>query len=692
MRHGRKMLRLAAGAVVGAALSAAAGGGPQNVLVVVNDRDRASVEAGRYYMEKRGLAPRQLCRLRLPSSEPSIPAALFEEHIRRPIEAHIEAEGLARQIDFLAVCWSAPTRVSDSESITAALAFGFQNAPGAPPCALIPGTSNAYAFSERAFSRATGGPGRPAYLAMLLSAPTPEETRRLVDRSVAADGTAPDGTFYLLKPPSDPARNIRYKLFDEFDFQARFLEGFPRRVFAEQNAQGNLRDVMGYQTGISSYPDWFWATNAYRPGAIADHLTSFGGMLPTPSMGHSSVFDWIRAGASASYGTVSEPCNFPEKFPHPLVFLWYARGFNLAESYWMSVAHPHQGLFVGDPLMAPYARPPLVTVSGAVSGQTVSGVVTVRVTAVGTPERPVAAIDLYLDELWTATLTNVTPKAWNEIWVDVDGTAGQYILRTADDLCAAADGIARDLRRQNPMLNAIAFGDRVVLMDGRIGKPGATTRYGARVEAGLGPPPALSIRALTPAFMDSTYPARKYLLLRGPAQEGDAVECRITVAAGTVVTARVAAAEGEAATSVVARLERALRDDPLLGGEEGVRLANRKSSGEQVEFSLEASRPGATGMALLLEYHILPAQAGTGLGPPVAYRGRLGDTIDLLSSRGMLQLACGRETLEAEAVLDTAAHPAGPHALRFVARDGTAVQTQGHALLPLVFRHADPAR
>ena len=38
---------------------------------------------------------------------------------------------------------------------------------------------------------------------------------------------------------------------------------------------------------------------AFAPGAIADHLTS--------------------AGATGSYGTVMEPCNLPEKFPHPAI-------------------------------------------------------------------------------------------------------------------------------------------------------------------------------------------------------------------------------------------------------------------------------------------------------------------------------------------------------------------------------------
>ena len=55
---------------------------------------------------------------------------------------------------------------------------------------------------------------------------------------------------------------------------------------------------------------------------------------------------------------VSEPCNHPQKFPHPqLLLLHYLQGSTAIEAYWKSVAWPSQGLFVGEPLAAPYARP-----------------------------------------------------------------------------------------------------------------------------------------------------------------------------------------------------------------------------------------------------------------------------------------------------------------------------------------------
>ena len=70
-----------------------------------------------------------------------------------------------------------------------------------------------------------------------------------------------------------------------------------------------------------------------------------------------SILDWITSGATASYGTVSEPCARTPKFPHPQVLLLsYMQGASAIEAYWKSVEWPLQGVFVGEPLAAPFAR------------------------------------------------------------------------------------------------------------------------------------------------------------------------------------------------------------------------------------------------------------------------------------------------------------------------------------------------
>jgi uncharacterized protein (TIGR03790 family) len=72
-----------------------------------------------------------------------------------------------------------------------------------------------------------------------------------------------------------------------------------------------------------------------------------------------SALSWIAQGATASYGSVSEPCNILGKFSNvSVLFEHYSHGETALEAYWKSVAMPGQGLFIGEPLARPYAARP----------------------------------------------------------------------------------------------------------------------------------------------------------------------------------------------------------------------------------------------------------------------------------------------------------------------------------------------
>ena len=115
-------------------------------------------------------------------------------------------------------------------------------------------------------------------------------------------------------------------------------------------------DLLFYFTGLAKVGQL--ASNRFLPGAAADHLTSFAGMLPGAN-GQMPATDWLAAGATASYGTVEEPCNYAEKFSRASVLIeHYLRGATLIEAYWKSVAWPGQGLFVGEPLARPWSQAP----------------------------------------------------------------------------------------------------------------------------------------------------------------------------------------------------------------------------------------------------------------------------------------------------------------------------------------------
>ena len=307
--------------------------GPEQLALIVNTADPYSVEIGAYYARRRGIPPANVIFVTLPVGRDEISRQDFET-------AKAEADArLPATVQALALAWTTPFRV-DCLSITTAFAFGFDPAlcgQGCRPTRLSPyfNTPSRAPFSDLAL--------RPA---MLLAGPSVAGGKALIDRGVAADATFPDGTAYLLST-SDRARNKRaagYALVDAMEPRVRV-----ERLDADELR--DRRDVLFYFTGLPAVAGL--ETLRFRPGAIADHLTSTGGVLT--GLAQMSVLRWLDAGATASYGMVVEPCNFTTKFPQPaLAIARYTRGKTLLEAYWKSVAMPGQGVFVGEPLAAPF--------------------------------------------------------------------------------------------------------------------------------------------------------------------------------------------------------------------------------------------------------------------------------------------------------------------------------------------------
>lgn len=309
--------------------------------LVINTADPYSVEVGEYYARRRGLAPEQLLRVELPVRG-SLSPEEFEALAAR-IGQHFGPTTQA-----LALAWTTPYAVG-CNSITGALALGYDAALCAHSCS--PSTPSRY------FNTSTARPFTDLGLrpSMLLAAGTAEAAKALIDRGVAADGLLrtrgrPDATALFLLT-TDKARNVRQVVYPP---EGRIgPAGVDVRV-APPQALGEAAHVILASTGTVrlSLPAIDWL-----PGALADHLTSVGGAL-APGNTQSTVLEWIASGATASYGTVSEPCNHLQKFPHPtLLLMHYLQGETALEAYWKSVAWPQQGLFVGEPLAAPFATP-----------------------------------------------------------------------------------------------------------------------------------------------------------------------------------------------------------------------------------------------------------------------------------------------------------------------------------------------
>ncbi|WP_229417408.1 TIGR03790 family protein [Massilia sp. Root418] len=313
---------------------------PAQLAVVVNDDDPNSVQVAEFYRQKRGIPAGNMVHVHIPDKPRKLSAAQF-----RQLKDDIDAK-LGPEIQAVLMVWTAPYAV-ECNGITAAYALGLDSGLCAKTCQ--PSKPSPY-FNASGPAMAQPFSALGMRLAMLLPADSVEEAKELIGRGVASGFRVPAaGAYYLAT--SEAQRNSRVPFYPRAGVLAqRKLTIHNQKADALEGA----RDIMVYQTGMAKVDKL--DTLAFLPGALADHLTSFGGDLyGTTQM---SSLRWLEAGATASYGTVSEPCNYWQKFPHPAVLLrHYLNGDSAIEAYWKSVSWPAQGVFIGEPLAAPYRKP-----------------------------------------------------------------------------------------------------------------------------------------------------------------------------------------------------------------------------------------------------------------------------------------------------------------------------------------------
>jgi uncharacterized protein (TIGR03790 family) len=247
---------------------------------------------------------------------------------------------LPTAVQSLLLVWSKPYAVG-CMSVTTAFAAGYR------PGFCEPGCSRT--LLNPLFDSAGWLPADTVdwYPAMLLPTDDEDLAHELIRRGGAADSSTPPGTLYLVRT-EDRKRNVRAATY--LDVESA-LNNSLRVVQLSTPVFREVPDAIGYFTGIARVAEL--SRIRFRPGAIADHLTSVGGMLD--GTGQMSSLEWLKQGATASYGTVSEPCSFPEKFPDiGVLFEHYRHGETALEAYWKSVAMPGQGIFIGEPLSRPF--------------------------------------------------------------------------------------------------------------------------------------------------------------------------------------------------------------------------------------------------------------------------------------------------------------------------------------------------
>lgn len=433
--------------------AAVAGGGPENVLLVVNATSAASKEIANHYVRFRDLPATNVVYLNYDGDRESIDGQGFRDQILGPVLAAIAVRGLGVQIDTIAYSCDFPWKVRLRGDFPKEMKFH----PAQNPVASLTGATflwqfvllkspgvvgldaNWYAGAEGAANRnrctalraasTRAFRGRYGWRAGGVRTEKPREGRRYflstmlgvtsgrgnsvsevvasLRRALVAEATPPTGAFYFLQN-----RDVRSKTREQcFEAAAEALRGLGAEAVVARGVlpPRGTDDIAGMMLGAANL-GLSGSALTIQPGAICEHLTSNGGDLRADAA-QTPLSELIRAGASGASGSVDEPLALQAKFPTPAMHVHYRRGASLAEAFFQSVAAPYQLLVVGDPLLQPWARRPAMQVAGWPTGKgsTVADafVIAPRVTPTAGDAKPFW--ELFVDGRMAMRLPSGTP-------------------------------------------------------------------------------------------------------------------------------------------------------------------------------------------------------------------------------------------------------------------------------------------
>lgn len=669
-----------------------AGGSGLNVIVVVNQYSTNSVQLGNDYCEQRGVPPQNVLRLTnwMGGSVNWSPAD-FQSDLVNPLLAMVAGRGLTNQAQFVLLSMDIPYRVTDGSnenSTTAALFYGFKTngaaVAGLASCSLPDDTSNSYAYSELPFSEAAPNTAATnAFLAMMLTDVSLAGAENTLLRGVAADESQPTQAVYLLKT-TDEARSARFVEFDNAIFEEQVIGNETLDRLSTESM--DFTNLFGLQAGLATYS---LNTNTFVPGALGDTLTSFAGYI-LDATSQTTALAFLEAGAAGSYGTIVEPCSYTQKFPDPVDYFYQARGFSLAEAYYQSVLNPFQGLFVGEPLAAPFARPGAGTWTSLTNGAVLSGTVVLSpaFTAAAT-DLPLARVDLFVDGTYFATLTNLPPAAGNELSIVLNGDAITYTVPAAATPATVAAGLAAALNAQSGVtqVQAVAAGDRVELQSLAIYVPGSNITMSASAAVGSAARLTTAVRAARPTFLDTVATGYQVATFFNAPAVGDWLAVTFMKTNGSTVTLAVTnTVSGTTIGSLAQDLFNLIEASSSLQTADGVNVGDYYDAdpGEAAaEFFVYANTPGWPAAQILAAW-----TSSTNLQVTPEDMNPLADNVSDLRPRNHLYVTAGTNALAVNFACDTTLLADGNHQLTAVAYEGSSVATQTRVTRNVVVHNA----
>jgi hypothetical protein len=428
---------LAAAGILVSSTQAFAGGSAENAILIIDPSNPTSMYVGNYYKNARNIPDTNVLYMSSVATSYSAftttqQSAFAGSLVQRSVVDHADYVVIAPFGGFYipyageptgpgsSVTCGVPGRYSLSAAYTLAQVsadFINTNTVSAPNQFYGDPTSSALGFSANQGYlngvASAGGLAKKYYIGALLGytggpyGNSVQDLLTMIDRSVAVDGqgNGSSATFYYMNNTSDPLRNARAcgatggcnspTLYIAAAANLNRVGFSGAAVAGVLPAPGSI--ALGVMTGSATLgiPG---AAFTLLPGAFADHLTSWGALFDCTASCQTPVSAWIIQGASASDGTVEEPCAETGIFPSAEFHFYYAQGMSIGESYLRSLQWaPTHNLLYGDPLTRAFAHIPAVTVVNPPAGSQ-SGSITITPSATTTARGvSIAGYDLLVD-------------------------------------------------------------------------------------------------------------------------------------------------------------------------------------------------------------------------------------------------------------------------------------------------------
>ncbi|MCC7509821.1 MAG: TIGR03790 family protein [Planctomycetes bacterium] len=328
--------------------------GPDNVLIVANDKAAGSVEIAEYYARARGIAPARILRLSTSEAE-EIDRETFNKQIWEPVTKAVLADD---SIMVIVPTRGVPLKVKevDREDDNGAFAGRDWGSVDGELALIRNGEYDVKGIVENpVFDKAEPLTAADKILVVSrLDGATVEIAKGLVEKAILAEALGCSGESFLdtrglTKEDGYTERdNIMEKVEDSWK---------AAKLPYVHDTQGDVVDLSTRAETLHYY-GWYAGTQKpagavkFRTGGICIHLHSFS--ASTVRGENNWVGPLLRWNATCSYGTVYEP--YTLGFPFENVF-WdrLIKGWNFGEAG--QVANrllSWQAVFCGDPLYTPY--------------------------------------------------------------------------------------------------------------------------------------------------------------------------------------------------------------------------------------------------------------------------------------------------------------------------------------------------